>query len=119
MRWIAQVCPPRTRELDPFEAAALEGVRPSVPEEELRESVTAEIERAAPAMERAVPVPGIAAALRDVVRQADADLGFRMFLRAAQSYSVPVSKDPHERLPALGDRLAYLFVAVHESLTVR
>ncbi|AXI76780.1 hypothetical protein [Peterkaempfera bronchialis] len=75
-----------------------------VAEEELRETVTAEIDRAASALERAVAVPGIVPALRQVVHQADADLGFRMFLRAANAYSVPIGKEQYDRLRAIGDR---------------
>ncbi|MYR57515.1 hypothetical protein GTY54_15190 [Streptomyces sp. SID625] len=119
LRRLSDACPQQARELDPYEAAALDEVRPTVTEEALREIVTAEVEEAVPALERAVAVPGLAPALRDVVHQVDADLGFRLFLRAAKAYSVPFAPQQYDRLRTIGDRLAYPPATVHEDLTVR
>ncbi|MEV6669774.1 hypothetical protein [Streptomyces sp. NPDC051162] len=116
---VSDVCPPRTRELDPVEAKALDEVRPVVVEKELREIVAAEIDQAAVGLERAVAVPGIVPALRQVVDRVDADLGFRMFLRAAKTYSVPMGKNQYDRLLAIGGQLAYPAAAVYEDLHVR
>ncbi|MGW2561010.1 hypothetical protein ACWCXB_17535 [Streptomyces sp. NPDC001514] len=119
LRRISDVCPPRTRELNPVEAKVLDEVRPVVTEEELRETVAAEIDQAAAGLERAVAVTDIAAALRRIVHQVDADLGLRLFLRAAKAYSLPVGKDQYDRLLTIGDRLAYPAAAVYEDLNVR
>ncbi|MCX4984519.1 hypothetical protein [Streptomyces sp. NBC_00572] len=116
---VAELCPPRAPERDPYEAKSLDDARPVVPEGELRTAVVAEIESAAAGLELRVAVPGIVPALLRVVRQADADLGFRLFLRTLKAYSVPVDADTYERLLALGDRLAYPRAAVHDELTVR
>lgn len=119
LRRLADVCPPRTPERSPYEVAALDKVRPSVPEEELRTTVSVEIEAAAAGLERCVAVPGIVPALSRVVHEADADLGFRLFLRALKAYSVPVAKDQYDRLVAIGELLAFPGVVVHEELHVR
>ncbi|MFF8289702.1 hypothetical protein ACF068_10810 [Streptomyces sp. NPDC016309] len=119
LRRVAEVCPPRPPERGPHEVKALDEVRPTVPEEELRTTVAAEVEAAAAALGRGVAVPGIVPALLRVVREADADLGFRLFLRAAKAYSVPVAEEQYGRLVAIGELLAYPGVAVHEELRVR
>ncbi|MFJ3123996.1 hypothetical protein ACIPJO_13860 [Streptomyces sp. NPDC086993] len=115
---VAEVCPPRTPERGPAESKVLDEARPRVPEEELRGTVAAEVESAAPALERAVAVPGIVPALLRVVREVDAELGFRLFLRAAKAYSVPIGKEPYARLLDIGDLLAYPRAAVFEELNV-
>ncbi|MFB8078789.1 hypothetical protein [Streptomyces sp. NPDC056013] len=116
---VAELCPPRAPERDSYEVRSLDETRPVVPEEALRTTVAAEIESAAVGLELRVAVPGIVPALLRVVREADADLGFRLFLRALKAYSVPVDADTYDRLFALGDALAYPPAAVHEGLAVR
>ncbi|WP_406501002.1 hypothetical protein OHA04_09670 [Streptomyces sp. NBC_01590] len=119
LRRVAEVCPPRTRERGQAEAEILDGARPTVSEEELREVVAAEIESAAAALRRAVAVPDIVPALLRVVREVDADLGFRLFLRAAKAYSVPIGKESYDRLLGIGELLAHPLIAVHDELNVR
>ncbi|MFD3993990.1 hypothetical protein [Streptomyces sp. NPDC058583] len=116
---VAELCPPRAPERDPYEVRSLDARRPVVPEEELRTTVAAEIESAAAGLELRVAVPGIVPALLRVLREADADLGLRLFLRALKAYSVPVDADAYDRLLALGEALAYPPSAVHDGLTVR
>ncbi|WP_406082198.1 hypothetical protein OG468_32780 [Streptomyces zaomyceticus] len=116
---IAELCPPRAPERDPYEEKSLEASRPVVPEEELRTAVAAEIEAASAGLELRVAVPGAVPALHRVVREVDADLGFRLFLRALKAYSVPVEADTFDRLLAIGDLLAYPWAAVQEGLSVR
>jgi hypothetical protein len=118
LRRVAEVCPPHVPERGRVEAEVLDEARPRVPEEELRGIVAAEVESAAPALERAVAVPDIVPALLRVVREVDADLGFRLFLRAAKAYSVPIGKEPYARLLGIGDLLAYPEAAVFEELNV-
>lgn len=55
---IAELCPPRAPERDPYEEKSLEASRPVVPEEELRTAVAAEIEAASAGLELRVAVPG-------------------------------------------------------------
>ncbi|MEU3477215.1 hypothetical protein ACI2LO_00245 [Streptomyces sp. NPDC033754] len=119
LRRVSEVCPPYALERDPYEAQSLDEVRPVVPEAELRATVAAEIGATATGLARAVAVPGVVPALLRVVREADADLGLRLFLRAAKSYAVPIGKEAYDRLAELGDRLAYPWKAVHEGLDVR
>jgi hypothetical protein len=119
LRRVAEVCPPYTREREQAETDLLDRVRPTVPEEELRGTVAAEIESAAAALRRAVAVPDIVPALLRVVREADADLGFRLFLRAAKAYSVPIDNEAYDRLLAIGELLAHPLLAVHDELNVR
>ncbi|MFJ2586772.1 hypothetical protein [Streptomyces sp. NPDC087538] len=119
LRRVAEVCPPFTQEREKAEAEVLDEARPTVPEEELRGTVAAEIESAAAALRRAVAVPDIVPALLRVVHEADADLGFRLFLRAAKAYSVPIGKEAYDRLLGIGELLAHPLVAVHDGLNVR
>ncbi|MEU7024129.1 hypothetical protein ABZ990_26215 [Streptomyces sp. NPDC046203] len=119
LREVAKVCPPRLPERDPYEEQALDASRPRVREEELRTSVAAEIESAAAGLVRGVAVPGIVPALLRVVREADADLGFRLFLRVLKAYAVPVGKEQYDRFVALGELLAFPWAAVSAELRVR
>ncbi|RSN08036.1 hypothetical protein DMH25_16720 [Streptomyces sp. WAC 01325] len=108
---VAEVCPSR--------APRPTGEEPVVPEAELRGSVLAEIETTAAALMRAVPERDIVSALGQVVTEADADLGFRLFLRALKACGVVVDEDQYDRLLAIGERLAYPLTAVFEELDVR
>jgi hypothetical protein len=119
LRRLADACLTRPRERDPVEVRVLDKVRPVVLEGELREAVATEISFAAAGLEQAVAVPGIVAPLRRVVNEVDADLGFRMFLRAAKAYSLPINAGQYDRFLTIGDLLAYPAVAIHEGLNVR
>ncbi|KQX53167.1 MULTISPECIES: hypothetical protein [unclassified Streptomyces] len=119
LRRVSEVCPSLAPERDPYEVKTLDAARPRVPEEELREAVAAQIDSAAPGLARHVAVPGIGPALLRVVREADADLGFRMLLRTLKAYSVPVDEALYARLRSTGERLAYPLAAVQEDLNVR
>lgn len=116
---IAEVCPLHSPQRDEWETATLAERAPVVPEDELRESVLAEIGWVASALTAALPQWDLVPALRQVVADADADLGFRLFLRALKAYAVTVDMDQYDRLLALGDRLAYPLTAVFEGLDVR
>ncbi|MFI6448044.1 hypothetical protein [Kitasatospora sp. NPDC050543] len=119
LRRVSQVCPPRTPKRDPYEAKTLDEARPRVPEEELQTTVAAQIESAAAGLERCVAVTDIVPALLRVVREADADLGFRLFLRVLKAYSVPTDEALYGRLLRTGELLAYALATVHEELNVR
>ncbi|MEU0402340.1 hypothetical protein ABZ318_19285 [Streptomyces sp. NPDC006197] len=119
LRRVSAVCPPCVLERDPYEVKSLDEVRPVVPEEELCAAVVAEIESATAGLARTVAVPDVVPALLRVVREVDADLGLRLFLRAAKAYSVTFGKEAYDRLVALGDRLTYPWKVVAGGLEVR
>ncbi|MGW1726411.1 hypothetical protein ACWCQK_26170 [Streptomyces sp. NPDC002306] len=117
LRRVLTVCPPLPPPLRPSPADAEGGS--TVTEEELRDAVTAELRLLAPALATAIPVPDLAHALERVVREADADLGLRLLLRAVKAYSVRVSHDQYHSFLRLGDQLDYPLTAVFEGLSVR
>ncbi|MEU3743603.1 MULTISPECIES: hypothetical protein [Streptomyces] len=119
LRRVSAVCPPCVLARSPYEVTSLDEVRPAVPEEELRAAVAVEIESAAAGLARAVAVPDVVPALLRVVREADADLGLRLFLQVAKAYSVTFGEEAYDRLVALGDRLAYPWEVVGKGLDVR
>ncbi|MEU8616355.1 hypothetical protein [Streptomyces sp. NPDC048623] len=107
LRRIADICTDRIRRDDPsFTPAAAA----TVVDEAVREAVFAEIESVGPALEQATahhsyhPLDGVVPALRRAA-EADADLGFRLLLRALKGYFVPISEARYERYLALGDEL--------------
>ncbi len=60
----------------------------------------------------------LASDLEQVVVLADADVGFRLFLRALKTHSVCVSKERYDRFLGLGERLGYPVAVVRDGLTV-
>lgn len=112
LRMLAEVSPVDVPEETKPQASVL-------PEGELRSCVLAEIRSAEPAVRSTVPLPQVVSTLRRIVDEADADLGFRLFLRVLKAYAVPVDEDQYDRLLSIGDRLAYPLVAVFEGLAVR
>ncbi|WBO63817.1 hypothetical protein [Streptomyces camelliae] len=96
-----------------------EAQQPGLPEGELRACVLAEIRSAEPALRSTLPLPRVVSTLRQIVDEADADLGFRLFLRVLKAYAVPVDQGQYDRLLSIGDRLAYPLAAVFEGLAVR
>ncbi|MFJ9074678.1 hypothetical protein ACIRO3_05420 [Streptomyces sp. NPDC102278] len=104
LRRIADICTDRIRRADPSftpDAAA------TAADEALKEAVRAEIRSVGPALEQATahhcysPLPGVVPALYRVA-DVDADLGFRLLLRAVKGYFVPISEARYERYLALG-----------------
>ncbi|MEU7280600.1 hypothetical protein AB0A69_17705 [Streptomyces sp. NPDC045431] len=126
LRRLAAAYPARPREQPRGRQAMWH--RPDVDERELRAAVVAEVHGCADDMARAVtsagtpPAPSAAAvpaALERIVREADADLGLRFFLRVLKAYGVPVAKDRYDRLMELDARLGYPGPLVYDGLTVR
>lgn len=115
LRLLAEVCPADPPVRTVTERQVLDERRPSVPEVELRAAVRAELP---PATAAPVP-PSVAPALRRIVDDVDADLGFRLLLRVLKAYAVPVEKEQYDRLRGIGDRLAHPGSAVFEGLQVR
>ncbi|MER6268430.1 hypothetical protein ACFY0B_17350 [Streptomyces sp. NPDC001797] len=84
------------------------------PDPGLRAVVLEVIDGAAPRLadateNRAWPpkVTGLVPALTEVVESVDADLGFRLFLRALKALALPVGPHEHQALLAVGERFGY------------
>ncbi|MFD7880770.1 hypothetical protein ACFV5G_43115 [Streptomyces sp. NPDC059766] len=92
-------------------------VRP-VRDEGLCGEIVAEIRGFAAELTGATGLSDLAAGLERVVTKADADLGFRLFLRALKAYSVRVPKARYDRFRELGERLGYPVAVVRDGLTV-
>ncbi|MFJ8359838.1 hypothetical protein [Streptomyces sp. NPDC093984] len=100
--------------------------RPSMPEEELREAVVAEIRASAGTLERALvendravlPPGAVAGSLEAVAREGDGDLALRLFLRVLKVYGVPVGKEQYDRLMALDAALGWPGPVVYDGLNV-
>jgi hypothetical protein len=63
-----------------------------------------------------LPVPGLVPALEQVVTEACADLGYRLFLRAMKAYFVEIDKTSHDAFIALGQRFGYPEFLVDDNL---
>ncbi|WP_406072130.1 hypothetical protein OG372_36235 [Streptomyces sp. NBC_01020] len=88
----------------------------------LRSAVLDQIRPVADELEQAAAkhsVPGVVPALQQVVGEACADLGYRLFLRAMKAYSVEVSEERCEMFLALGERFGYPEFLVDDNLNVR
>ncbi|MFJ3302737.1 hypothetical protein ACIPSA_06405 [Streptomyces sp. NPDC086549] len=92
--------------------------RPVLVEEEMREAVLAEIRASEQDLARAVPLPDALPALRRVVAEVDADLGFRLFLRLLKAYGVRVGKEQYDRFLELSDPFEYHVGVVRDDLAV-
>ncbi|MFG2945434.1 hypothetical protein [Streptomyces adustus] len=92
-------------------------VRP-VRDEGLCGEIVAEIQGLATELTAAAGLPDLAAGLERVVTLADADLGFRLLLRALKVHSVQVPKERYDRFRELGERLGYPVAVVRDGLTV-
>jgi AcrR family transcriptional regulator len=106
---IAEVCVELIRHDEPTFAAG----PPTPIAETLTGAVLDELLLVGPALTRAVMVRGDGAvsgavpALERVVAQVDPDLGFRLLLRALDSFWVPVERAQYDRMRALGERFGY------------
>ncbi|WP_435284773.1 hypothetical protein, partial [Streptomyces koelreuteriae] len=80
--------------------------------------VVAEIHRQAAELTAACALPDLVPALDQVVTLADADVGFRLFLRALKACSVRVPKESYDRFLVLGERLGYPVAVVRDGLDV-
>ncbi|MFJ5288174.1 hypothetical protein [Streptomyces sp. NPDC088348] len=88
----------------------------------LRTAVLDQIRPVADEPERAAAkrsVPGVVPALKQVVGEACADLGYRLFLRAMKAYSVEISEERCETFVALGERFGYPEFLADDNLNVR
>ncbi|MFJ4499267.1 hypothetical protein [Streptomyces sp. NPDC088864] len=118
LRTVTRECPADGPERDADETHALNRARPTVPESELRTLVRTEIQEATASASECVSPTTVAALLR-VVEEVDADLGLRLFLRAAKEYGLPMEHEQYERLMRIGDALAYPTAAIFAGLNVR
>ncbi|MFI6015046.1 hypothetical protein ACIBAG_40820 [Streptomyces sp. NPDC051243] len=89
-----------------------------VRDEGLCGEIVAEIRGLAAELTGAAGLPDLVPALRQVVGLNDADVGFRLFLRALKASSVRVSKERYDRFLGLGERLGYPVAVVRDGLAV-
>ncbi|MCX4909717.1 hypothetical protein [Streptomyces sp. NBC_00878] len=80
----------------------------------VRDAILAEIRSSADEL----TAPGLVSALEEVVGRADLDLGFRFFLRALKTASVPVAEERFHRFCDLGEPFGYHIEVIHAGLTV-
>ncbi|MBP5940131.1 hypothetical protein [Streptomyces acidiscabies] len=92
-------------------------VRP-VRDEALCREIVAEVRGLSADLVRASFASDLAAHLEQVIVLADADVGFRFFLRALKTHAVCVSKERYDRFLGLGERLGYPVAVVRDGLTV-
>ncbi|MEU6621230.1 hypothetical protein ABZ926_10710 [Streptomyces litmocidini] len=111
MERIAELCADRVRQGD---HAVVPDLPDPVIDEGLTKSVLEQVRGVGPMLteaavttSHAVPLPDIVAPLEMVIAEVDADLGFRLFLRAMKAYFVRISAVRHEHLLTLGERFGY------------
>jgi hypothetical protein len=92
-------------------------VRP-VRDADLCREVVAEIRGVAADLAGACASPDLVPGLEQVVALADADVGFRLFLRALKACSVRVPKERYDRFRGLGERLGHPVAVVRDGLDV-
>ncbi|MFD3315560.1 hypothetical protein [Streptomyces sp. NPDC058694] len=80
----------------------------------VRDAVLAEIRSSADEL----AAPGLVPALEEIAGRADLDLGFRLFLRALKTASVPVAEERFHRFCDLGEPFGYHIGVVHDGLTI-
>ncbi|MGX1567527.1 hypothetical protein, partial [Streptomyces sp. NPDC055509] len=80
--------------------------------------IVGEIRRQSAELTAACALPDLVPALEQVVTLADADVGFRLFLRALKACSVRVPKEAYDRFLGLGERLGYPVAVVRDGLDV-
>ncbi|MCX4729228.1 hypothetical protein [Streptomyces sp. NBC_01306] len=88
----------------------------------LRSAVLDQIRPVADELEQAAAkhsVPGGVPALQQVVGEACADPGYRLFLRTMKAYFVAISEEHCEKFLALGERFGYPEFLVDDNLNVR
>jgi hypothetical protein len=104
LRRIADICADRVRGDN---ASFVPAAATPVVDESVKDAVGAEISSVGPALEQATahhaysPLDGVVPALQRSV-DVDADLAFRLLLRALKGYFVPISELRYERYLALG-----------------
>ncbi|MGV9567087.1 hypothetical protein [Streptomyces sp. NPDC003480] len=87
----------------------------------LRQRALEQIGAVADSLERAATdraLPGLVPALEQVVTEACADLGFRLFLRAMKEYFVAIDENRCEAFTALGESFGYPEFLVDDNLNV-
>ncbi|WP_267242987.1 hypothetical protein [Streptomyces sp. PR69] len=78
-----------------------------------------DLSRTATTASYGTPAAGLVPALEQVVAQACADLGYRLFLRAMKAYFVEVDKTSRDAFAALGERFGYPPFLVGDGLNYR
>ncbi|WP_229864660.1 hypothetical protein [Streptomyces djakartensis] len=110
LRLVADVCAERLREVAPVYTIVVPPARTDSADavlRELRETVPTVVDKAVSPHWQPLPAAQVMAALEEVVRRVDPDLGFRLFLRFLRVLAVPVTREQFERYEAIAERFAY------------
>ncbi|MFD5540893.1 hypothetical protein ACFWIJ_24515 [Streptomyces sp. NPDC127079] len=86
----------------------------TVDEQAMRKAVCAEVR----AVSHRLAGPDVGAALERVAAEADADLGFRLFLRVVKETPVAVTMERYDRYRTIGEAFGYPGRLVHDGLDV-
>ncbi|GGU48733.1 hypothetical protein [Streptomyces violascens] len=120
--WMHQIEQTWTRSVRRIDAAFIPSPPHPVTDAPLRRAVLKQIRSVAGDLELAASkgsVPGLVPALEQVVNEACADLGYRLFLRAMKAYFVEISEERCEVFIALGQLFSYPEFLVDDNLNVR
>ncbi|MEU0846844.1 hypothetical protein ABZ387_02590 [Streptomyces flaveolus] len=89
-----------------------------VRDEKVCAEVVAEIQALATELTGATGLRDLVPGLVHVAGRTDADLGFRLFLRALKTHPVRISKERYDKFRELGERLGYPVAVVRDGLDV-
>ncbi|MFD8222450.1 hypothetical protein ACFV2U_54775 [Streptomyces sp. NPDC059697] len=119
--WMARIEQTWTASVREADAMFVPPAPQPVTDADLRRRVLDQIGTVADDLERAAgerSLPGLVPALEQVVTEACADLGFRLFLRAMKEYFVAIDEHHSEAFTALGERFGYPEFLVDDNLNV-
>ncbi|MFD8419269.1 hypothetical protein [Streptomyces sp. NPDC059466] len=120
-QWLARIEETWTASVREADTTFVPPAPQPVTDADLRRRVLEQIGTVADDLERAAgerSLPGLVPALEQVVTEACADLGFRLFLRAMKEYFVAIDENHSEALTALGERFGYPEFLVDDNLNV-
>ncbi|MGW0585593.1 hypothetical protein ACWD25_59250 [Streptomyces sp. NPDC002920] len=119
--WLRRIAEVALAEIRAGDSSFVPAAPEPVTDPELRSAVLAEIREVASALTEATltslyadPLPDVVPALERIVADADADLGFRLFLRVLKAYFVEIDEGRLYRFCALGERFGYHELVVED-----
>ncbi|MFG2952019.1 hypothetical protein [Streptomyces adustus] len=119
--WLARIEERWAASVSEGDATSIPAQPQPVTDADLRRRALEQISAVADDLERAATdgaVPGLVPALEQVVAEACADLGFRLFLRAMKEYFVAIDEHRCEAFTALGECFGYPEFLVDDNLNV-
>ncbi|MFD5583674.1 contact-dependent growth inhibition system immunity protein [Streptomyces sp. NPDC127063] len=120
-QWLARIEQAWTARISETDTAFVPPAPRPVTDPDLRRAVLEQIGAVADGLERAAgedSLSGLVPALEQVVTEACADVGFRLFLRAVKAYFVAIDEERCEAFIALGERFGYPEFLVDDNLNV-